>query len=378
MATCEVLDDDQFSCEKCTTKATSRFDDSYCSILTSRSCDRCLDIDPVLYNKGGSPIYYEGEICMADAYFKFCYNPDLDFGTCTKFNAGCNGCCLPVNKEQNICLKTVPDDSLLCPLADHSNPSVLYANSTVEQYCAFSLSVSVVTFLSVCAFITLLVLQQTARLPTVSDFAFIMFIKIAVTFFALLLIIQASLCSSFYCSPLNEAALTFIVLSLLSLLVLGLEFRTQKVTFAISKLFPDGRIQVQERRVHIDDPDNIRVEHLPPVASQQLGGVPIMNNDKMCCYQAHAVPLVGDGMVTQQIPSQHANLSPIQPSDVAKYDDPGQQMPGRQQIAQLMSGLLVPGTAGMVPQQQQVTPDNTGETDPQTLFLSQNWNGTIL
>lgn len=259
MSDCDVTVLDQFSCRECTTKTETRYDDSFCQIVTSNACDSCVDINPSVFNIPGDALYYTGEICMTDAYLQFCDNPDSHTG-CSNFNPGCGSCCLPVNSKQNICWKSVPDDSLVCSLGSGGyggTEDVIYKNSSVEGYSAFTLSVSVVSFVALCAGIVLLVLKKMSRIPFYSEFAFTAAVQITALIFVVLLIIQASLCASFYCSRLNEAALAFIVLSLVSLSLLVLEFKMQKLTYVISQLFPDGSIQVEQQKVEAEDPDKI-------------------------------------------------------------------------------------------------------------------------
>mmetsp|Transcript_13064 Transcript_13064/g.19701 ORF Transcript_13064/g.19701 Transcript_13064/m.19701 type:complete len:277 (-) Transcript_13064:213-1043(-) len=235
MSDCSVTNLNIFSCKKCAT--TTSYGDS-CSTVVTNSCDRCVKIDPDIFNAYYTEsLYYTGKICMTDSTMQFCSNPDSPYSTCDNYNPGCSGCCLRVNANQNICTKESIDTNDVCPLDFGSDSDYLEVNSTVEEYSAFTLSVALVSFILICTFITTYVYRRNvipSWLPTEKT-ELTKYTAYASSFLVLLLIIQLSLCSAFYCSQLNEAAVCFIIFCLCALAVLSIELQWGLVSHLLVK-----------------------------------------------------------------------------------------------------------------------------------------------
>lgn len=181
---------------------------------------------------------------MSDAFFQYCYNPDEPNSNCNNYNPGCNGCCLRVNAEESICWKAVPDESLICGLGNHEDPNAKALNDSVENYSSFSLALSLVAFIAVCVFLVMLVsgLALPANISTKKD----MLVKgslVGGALLTILLIIQIPLCVSFYCTSMNQAAIAFIFLALLSLCLLILELKWNLVSKLILMKYDETKVE---------------------------------------------------------------------------------------------------------------------------------------
>lgn len=239
-----------YGCKECTTETRSKFSD-YCQITTQDWCDRCIKIDSSVYNSYGGSFIYEGELCFQSGLLKSCDNPDTSAGTCTKFNEGCEGCCLKVNNRENYCLRSEPDYESLCLASEE----IATYNTVMESYSIFPLTVSLIVITSVIALLVLKGMNnprvteilagirssnksqlRSETICTISVFGVVI----------LLCIIQISTCSQILCGPIGISAESFLVVSIILIVLFWVEIHFNIISkMSKKKVVPSLEVKEQ-------------------------------------------------------------------------------------------------------------------------------------
>lgn len=300
---CTITEVSSYGCTKCSTTSYTK-DGSFCHTFITNICDECIPIDEEIYNIPESILQYRGELCFSNYGEQKCYNYDSHDGPCTKYNPGCNGCCLQVNSKVGVCLR-LEEGEFQCTPEEFQT-----YNESVEGYSGFVLSVTLITFICTLGLLIFYFIKRpifSENNLKIFDFGG----RIYLVACALLLLIQLCLCyTSFLCSGTSRAAIAFIILSAF---VVGIFLLETKDGFLSKKLIAVkiGPLNSDSNpNLNIESPSPVVLEPTKPIENRNIpeliyqGSLPVQQS---AIYQS--IPLAPPEMVYQ---SYNQNYSPSQ------------------------------------------------------------------